>query len=47
MHKKGGSFTTLCTFPKKTTYQRIHAITDKLDEEEKDEITTQMEKEGF
>jgi hypothetical protein len=33
--------------PTKTTYQKIRAIMDKLDEEEKDEIATQMEKEGF
>ena len=46
-HRKGGFFTTPRTFPKKTAYQRIRAITDKLDEEEKDEIVTQMEKEGF
>jgi uncharacterized FlgJ-related protein len=33
--------------PKKTAYQKIRAITDELDKEEKDEIATQMEKEGF
>jgi hypothetical protein len=33
--------------PTKTAYQKIHAITDELDEEEKDEIAAQMEKEGF
>jgi hypothetical protein len=29
------------------TYQKIHAITNELDKEEKDEIAAQMEKEGF
>jgi hypothetical protein len=28
-------------------YQKIHAIMDELDEEEKDEIAAQMGKEGF
>jgi hypothetical protein len=47
MHKKGGSSTMPRTFQRKTTYQRVCAITDKLDEEEKDEIAAQMKKEGF
>jgi hypothetical protein len=47
MHKKGGSSMTPRNFQRKTTYQRIHAITDKLGKEEKDEIAAQMEKEGF
>jgi hypothetical protein len=34
-------------FQKRTTYQKISVITDKLDEEEKDEIAAQMEKDGF
>jgi hypothetical protein len=46
-HKKGGSSTTPRNFQRRTAYQKIHAITDELDEEEKDEIATQMEKEGF
>jgi hypothetical protein len=46
-HKKGGSLMTPRTFQRRTTYQKIHAIMDKLDKEEKDEIATQMEKEGF
>jgi hypothetical protein len=47
MHKKEGSSTTPQTFQKKTAYQKIRAITDELDKEEKDEIATQMEKESF
>jgi hypothetical protein len=47
MHKKGGSLTTPQIFQRRTTYQKIHAITDELDEEEKDEVAAQMEKEGF
>jgi hypothetical protein len=46
-HKKGGSSTTPQNFQQRTAYQKIHAITDELDEEEKDEIAAQMEKEGF
>jgi hypothetical protein len=46
-HKKGGSSTTPWNFQQKTAYQRICAITDELEEEEKDEIAAQMEKEGF
>jgi hypothetical protein len=46
-HKKGEPLTTPQTFQRRTAYQKICAITDKLDEEEKDEIATQMEKEGF
>jgi hypothetical protein len=46
-HKKGGSLMTPRNFQRKTAYQRIRAITDELGEEEKDEIATQMEKEGF
>jgi hypothetical protein len=34
-------------FQRRTAYQKICAIMDKLDEEEKDEIAAQMEKEGF
>jgi hypothetical protein len=47
MHKKGGSSTIPQNFQQRTAYQKIRAITDELDEEEKDEIATQMEKEGF
>jgi hypothetical protein len=47
IHKKGGSSTTPRNFQQRTAYQKICAITDELDEEEKDEITAQMEKEGF
>jgi hypothetical protein len=46
-HKKGGSSMTPHNFQRKTAYQKIHAIMDELDEEEKDEIAAQMEKEGF
>jgi hypothetical protein len=46
-HKKGGSLTTPRNFQRRTAYQKIRAITDKLDKEEKDEIAAQMEKEGF
>jgi hypothetical protein len=46
-HKKGGSSMTPQNFQRKTAYQKICAIMDKLDEEEKDEIAAQMEKEGF
>jgi hypothetical protein len=46
-HKKGGALMTPRNFQQRTAYQKICAITDKLDEEEKDEIATQMEKEGF
>jgi hypothetical protein len=46
-HKKEESSTTPQIFQKKTAYQKIHAIMDELDEEEKDEIAAQMEKEGF
>jgi hypothetical protein len=47
MHKKGGPLMTLQTFQRRTAYQKICTIMDKLDEEEKDEIAAQMEKEGF
>jgi hypothetical protein len=46
-YKKGGSLMTPQNFQRKTAYQKICAIMDKLDEEEKDEIAAQMEKEGF
>jgi hypothetical protein len=46
-HKKGGSSMTPRNFQRRTAYQKIHAIMDELDEEEKDEIAAQMEKEGF
>jgi hypothetical protein len=46
-HKKGGSSTTPRNFQRRTTYQKICAIMNELDEEEKDEIAAQMEKEGF
>jgi hypothetical protein len=45
-HKKGGSSMKPRNF-QRTAYQKIRVITDELDEEEKDEIATQMEKEGF
>jgi hypothetical protein len=46
-HKKGGSSMTPQNFQRRTAYQKIHAIMDELDEEEKDEIAAQMEKEGL
>jgi hypothetical protein len=46
-HKKEGSSTTPRIFQRRTAYQKICAIMDKLDQEEKDEIAAQMEKEGF
>jgi hypothetical protein len=52
MHKEGRSPLTQQTFScdnqkGKSAYQKIHAITDKLGKEEKDEIADLMGKEGF
>jgi hypothetical protein len=46
-YKKGGSLMTPRNFQRRTAYQKICAIMDELDKEEKDEIATQIEKECF